>query len=58
MFGSYTTDELYEIWCKFSDEIDPVRVLSDFMGRGDNRQRAKQLIAEFKIRHEESTPKD
>ena len=45
----YTKDELFEIWSKFSDDIDAVQTLSDFIGRGDNRKRAKELIAEFEL---------
>jgi len=49
---TYTTEELYELWCKFSDEVDAVRLLSDFIGRGDNRERARALIREFERRRE------
>lgn len=43
----YTRQELYELWLKFRDNADAVQILSDFIGRGDNRQQAAQLIRDF-----------
>ena len=49
---TYSEQELYELWFRFRDQENAVQMLSDFMGRGDNRQRAAELIQEFEIRAE------
>lgn len=49
---TYTKQELYELWFRFRDQENAVQMLSDFIGRGDNRQRAAELIREFEIRAE------
>ena len=49
---TYTKQELYELWFRFRDQENAVQMLSDFIGRGDNRQRAAELIQEFEIRAE------
>ena len=51
----YSEQELYELWFRFRDQENAVQMLSDFMGRGDNRQRAAELIQEFEIRAEASS---
>ena len=48
----YSKQELYELWFVFRDHPNAVQMLSDFMGRGDNRRRAAELIQEFEIRAE------
>ena len=48
----YSKQELYELWLVFRDNPNAVQMLSDFIGRGDNRQRAAELIQEFEIRAE------
>ena len=45
----YSEQELYELWFRFRDQENAVQMLSDFMGRGDNRQRAAELIQEFEV---------
>ena len=52
---TYSEQELYELWFRFRDQENAVQMLSDFMGRGDNRQRAAELIQEFEIRAEASS---
>ena len=47
---TYSEQELYELWFRFRDQENAVQMLSDFMGRGDNRRRAAELIQEFEIR--------
>ena len=37
---------------QFRDDLNAVQMLSGFIGRGDNRQRAAELIQEFEIRAE------
>ena len=49
---AYSEQELYELWYVFRDDSNAVQILSDFIGRGDNRQRAAELIQEFEIRAE------
>lgn len=51
----YSKQELYELWLVFRDNPNAVQMLSDFIGRGDNRQRATELIQEFEIRAEASS---
>ena len=50
----YTRQELYELWLKFRDNSDAVQILSDFIGRGDNRKLATELIRDFEIKAEAS----
>ena len=52
---TYSEQELYELWFRFRDQENAVQMLSDFMGRGDNRCRAAELIQEFEIRAEASS---
>lgn len=52
---TYSEQELYELWFRFRDQENAVQMLSDFIGRGDNRQRAAELIQEFEIRAEASS---
>ena len=52
---TYSEQELYELWFRFRDQENAVQMLSDFMGRGDNRRRAAELIQEFEIRAEASS---
>lgn len=49
---AYSEQELYELWFRFRDQENAIQMLSDFIGRGDNRQRAAELIQEFEIRAE------
>ena len=49
---AYSEQELYELWYVFRDDSNAVQILFDFIGRGDNRQRAAELIQEFEIRAE------
>ena len=49
---AYSEQELYELWYVFRDDSNAVQILSDFIERGDNRQRAAELIQEFEIRAE------
>lgn len=49
---AYSKQELYELWYVFRDDPTALQMLSDFIGRGDNRQRAAELIQEFEIRAE------
>lgn len=48
----FSEQELYELWTVFRDNPDAVQMLSDFIGRGDNREQARKLIEQFEIRHE------
>ena len=52
---TYSEQELYELWFRFRDQENAAQMLSDFMGRGDNRRRAAELIQEFEIRAEASS---
>lgn len=52
---AYSKQELYELWYVFRDDPTALQMLSDFIGRGDNRQRAAELIQEFEIRAESNT---
>jgi len=48
----FSEQELYELWAVFRDNPDAVQMLSDFIGRGDNREQAGKLTEQFEIRHE------
>lgn len=51
----FSEQELYELWAVFRDNPDAVQMLSDLIGRGDNREQARKLIEQFEIRHEAAT---